>query len=87
MADNSTRPDAGYIQERRTHLENLWAETHTVWRDTDLFYQRQYSIWAGANSANYARTRGQYRPSTSTNIIDHASDQFMGFIPLSEESR
>ena len=81
MPDNSTRPDAGYIQERRTHLENLWGDTHAVWRDTDLFYQRQYSIWAGANSANYARTRGQYRPSTSTNIIDHASDQFMGFIP------
>jgi len=81
MPDNGVRPDAGYIQERRTYLEGLWGETHSIWRDTDNFYQRQYSIWGGMNATNYAKTRGQYRPSTSTNIIDHASDQFMGFVP------
>jgi|TARA_R100000656_G_scaffold123858_1_gene100911 hypothetical protein len=69
------------IDDRRVHLEDIWRPSHANWGEIDTFYHRTYALWTGVNGANDANTRGEYRPSTPTNIIDHASDQFMGFIP------
>ena len=76
------RPDREEIDARRKYLEiDVWGATNANWRTVDRFYHRTYDVWTGPNAAADKENRGEYRPSTSTNIVDHASDQFMGSVP------
>lgn len=81
MADFNERPDDKFIDEHREHLESVWRNTRESWEEIDDFYQLRFPVWKGPNAGNHAKNRGSYRPSTARNIIDQASDQFLGFIP------
>ena len=69
------RPNAGYIEDYATHYGRVWSNTHLAWKAVDALYHRTYAIWEPGLD------RSEYRPSTPTNVIDHAADTQLAFEP------
>ena len=76
MIDREEAPTREQIDEENFFLTNLWAKAHSKWRTRDSFYHRTYGVWP----AEY-EDRATFRPSTPTNVVDHAIDTQMSFDP------
>ncbi|MAH48193.1 hypothetical protein CMI37_20385 [Candidatus Pacearchaeota archaeon] len=71
------RPTGKFIDDLFTSLSNTWKAAHRDWEIRDTYYHRTYSLWTPEKE----QTRGKYRPSTPTNVIDHAADTQLAFEP------
>lgn len=72
MVDLAEKPTAELITQMKTHFERLWAETHTIMKMVDPFYERTFALWElGTNRPNL-------HPMKPRSIIDTALDQLMG---------
>ena len=73
------RPTAKEIDEKVFHyLHTTWRASHANWADNDTYIDLSYNVW---DDEGQRKTRGQFRPSTPKNIVNHASDQFLAHIP------
>ena len=72
------KPTTQSIDAAKTHYENLWSQTHSKFDKVDDYYWRRYNLW---DKDEYNKTRPAYRPSTPTNILDHAIDTQVGIDP------
>jgi len=75
MADDKFPVTENEIDEAVEYYEGIWRTTRSNWRDWDTFYQRKYPLW------KTGMRRETYRPSTPTNVIDHAADTQLAFEP------
>jgi|6_EtaG_2_1085325.scaffolds.fasta_scaffold03241_3 hypothetical protein len=73
------RPTAKEIDEKVFHyLHTIWRDTHANMEDNDTYIDLSYNVW---DRDDQRKSRGQFRPSTPKNIVNHASDQFLAHIP------
>ena len=78
MPNPKQKPTAPYISEVLQYYErDVWTDAHANWKSYDAYYHRTYNPWEGINDPK----RPTYRPSTPTNIIDHAADTQLAFEP------
>jgi hypothetical protein len=75
MPDFIGIPTEEIIDRARAYYEDVWRNTHKRITIVDSFYQREYGLWTKEQMAS----RASYRPSTPTNIIEHAADNIVGF--------
>jgi len=68
------------VEQDFKYYTDMWASTFSNWDNVDNFYHRKYPLWPGVTPQKAAK-RGVYRPSTPTNIIDHAADTQLAFQP------
>lgn len=76
MPNYKKRPSELDLTGADEYYQGVWNKTHAEWRDLDDYYHRRFPLWPAA-----VKDREEYRPSTATNIIDHASDVQLAFIP------
>lgn len=76
MAHYEDKPEARDIQAAKEHLLKIWQSAHAQWEKVDQFYHRTYPLWPA-----HINTREEYRPSTPTNVVDHAVDTQLAFSP------
>ena len=71
-------PTAEVVLTLAKHLEGVWSRAHVQWSQADTYYNRTYDVWP---QTGVAKNRSFYRPSTPTNIIDHAVDNQLAIMP------
>ena len=71
------QPTRESIQAEKTYLSNLWSEAHLNWEEADAFYWRRFPVWPREQ-----QHRPTWRPSTASNVIDHATDTQLAYDPL-----
>ena len=74
--DARVKPDAESIDRHVDHLQDLWSEAHSVWRETDTYIHRTFEVFPAALN------RKGYHPAQSKAILDHAADTQMSFAPI-----
>jgi hypothetical protein len=76
LPDHKKRPTEQDLTEADDYLQGVWNKAHAEWGDLDNYYHRTFPLWPAA-----VQDRETYRPSTATNIIDHASNVQLAFHP------
>ena len=71
------QPTEADIEDWHAHYEAIWKNPKAVWRQNDELYFRRFGVWP---TAEPAAKRSEYKPSTPTYVVDHASDTQMGFL-------
>ena len=77
MPDHKKRPVALDVTEADEYYQGVWRKAKVEWRSLDDYYHRRYPLWP----KELKEDREVYRPSTPTNIIDHASNVQLAFDP------
>ena len=77
--DLKEKPDAGLIDQYRTHLQEVWSNAHSKWESVyDAYYFRTYQVWEGKE----AEERPDWlKPARPTSIVDHAVDHQLSAEP------
>ena len=67
--------DARFIMERTSHLQGIWDDAHTNWKEIDSYYHQTNELWPKGVS------RPALHTARATSIIDHAVDNFLSGEP------
>jgi hypothetical protein len=70
------------IDDHVDHLRKTWEVALKNWIDTDVYHQLNFPVWGGSNARAHALSRGEFRPGTAHNIINHAADQNLAHVPV-----
>lgn len=75
------KPDSALIDNYRSHLKEIWQNTHNKWESVyDAYYFRTYDIWD--TDVEKAEKRPDWlKPARPTSIVDHAVDHQLSAKP------
>ena len=72
------KPTVREVAEYRKKYEDIWRNAHVKFEVAESFYNRTHAVWS---TAELARARTNFWPSTGTSKVDQAVDQQFGYDP------